>query len=381
MHSLSGLEISILVKEFENLEGAYIEKFYEIDKNIFRIRLKKESQINIECNIPNSIYRTRIIKHAETASNFAIAVRKHITNFKINKIYQLNNDRIIVFNIKSRDSEKNLIFEFFGKGNFIITDSEMKILLCYNMHNFKDRQVRPGIKYIFPKNDFVGNDISFFNSNFSKLKEQFIKHATENKKETFNHNQKLILFITKYLNFGPIYIEDALLRYGIDPKQDLLKIDNDKLIIDALATKFSNVNAVPIVYLKDNTIIDYSLLSLKKYENLETKKFNTFNELLDYIGENIVQANNLYSETQTAEIEEIENSIKKQKRLFEQNKKDMQNAKSAGEIIFRNMQLINLMLDETRSNKKISMNELNNLFPELKVLNIDLKKKIIIIDI
>ena len=37
MHDLSGLEINIILKEFNQLIGSYIDKFYEIDKNIFNI--------------------------------------------------------------------------------------------------------------------------------------------------------------------------------------------------------------------------------------------------------------------------------------------------------------------------------------------------------
>jgi predicted ribosome quality control (RQC) complex YloA/Tae2 family protein len=81
------------------------------------------------------------------------------------------------------------------------------------------------------------------------------------------------------------------------------------------------------------------------------------------------------------EIEETENSIKKQQKLFEQNKIELQAAKDAGETIFRNMQLINAVLAAARENKNITLDRLQEMFPEIKVLSVDLKKKTIDVEL
>ncbi len=375
MHSLSGLEISKLINEFTTLEGAYIEKFYEVQKNSFRLRMKKDTQINIECDIPNRIYLTSYITQLESATNFAIAVRKHISGLRVNKIYQLNNDRIVVFNLKGKETEKNLIFELFGRGNAIITDASMKILLCYDVHDFKDRQVRPGKEYSAPANSFV-DSVEEFARIFPKCKKEFIENAE------ISRTQKLIVFLIKYLNFGPIYIEDALLRAEINPKQDMQQPINDSKILAALSQEFNNPQYAYIIYFNEGRIEDYSILKLKKYEGFEKKEFLTFNELMDYISQNYVQP--LQSDAKLKDnpaIEEIENSIKKQHKLFEQNKIEMQDAKEAGEIIFRNMQLINAIIAVARENKNITLDELKGMFPDINILSIDLKKKAIKIEL
>ena len=375
MHSLSGLEISKLVSEFTSLEGAYIEKFYELQKNSFRLRMKKNTQINIECDIPDRIYITSYITQSESATNFAIAVRKHISGLRVNKIYQLNNDRIVVFNLKGKETEKNLIFELFGRGNVIITDTSMKILLCYDVHDFKDRQIRPGKEYISPANSFVSS-IEEFARIFPKCKKEFIENA-----ET-SRSQKLIVFLIKYLNFGPIYIEDALLRAGINPKQDIQQAIDDTKILSALSQEFNNLNPIYTIYFNEGQIEDYSILKLKKYKGFEEKEFLVFNELMDYIAQNYVQpAQPGAKQKLNPEIEETENSIKKQQKLFEQNKIELQAAKDAGETIFRNMQLINAVLAAARENKNITLDRLQEMFPEIKIFSVDLKKKTIEIEL
>ncbi len=385
MHNLSGLEISIIIKELKEITGSYIEKFYEIDKNIFRLKLSSQKiQINIESLIPGRINITSFIKKSETPTNFAIAARKQITNYIINNIYQLNNDRIIVFNLKNKDTEKNIIFEMFGKGNLIITDKSMNIILCYNIHDFKDRQIRPGKTYISPKNDFIGTDLDklkFILSDFKKSLEQ-------DRKSEEKVDDRLISILSKYLNFGPLYIEDALLSINLDPKIRISKINDYDIekIIQALKQELEYSSRIePIIYLNDsNQVLDYSLFKLKKYEESKQKTFNSFNMCLDFLNEfpelNLTKPSQ-QKEEQLKQIIGLENSIKKQHQLLKSNQDQMEINKLSGEIIFRNMNIINALIAELRNNNKISIEELQKIFPDLKILNIDLKQKTILIDL
>ncbi len=382
MHDLSGLEINIILKEFNQLIGSYIDKFYEIDKDVFRLKLSKEkNKINIGCILPNRINITSFIIKKETVTNFAIAVRKQINNYIINNIYQLNNDRIIVFNLKNKITEKNLIFEMFGKGNLIITDKLMNILLSYKIHDFRDRQIRPGKIYVKPKNNFLGSDLNKIEKIINDLEINLRENLTIK-----GFNNKLISLLSKYLNFGPLYLEDALLKENLDPKDQMSKPDKEKItkIIFALNKEFKNPKIQYLLYLDNNQIIDYSIFEIKKYQNLTKKIFNSFSSLLDFLSESeikFINSTSTQTDKQIKEILETENSIKKQHKLFKDNLEQMEINRHNGEIIFKNMTIINIIINELKKNQKISINELENMFQDIKIINIDLKLKKILIEL
>ncbi len=151
MRVLSAPELEILVRELQELNGFYIDRFYEVADGKFRIRLSKnKTQVNLQIILSHAINKTEYVEKQEEATNFALAIRKRIEGFLIEKIGQFNRDRIVIFALRKGDERLNMIIEMFGKGNLVITDSAMKILLAYMVNDFKDRSVRPGNEYKGP---------------------------------------------------------------------------------------------------------------------------------------------------------------------------------------------------------------------------------------
>ena len=152
MRALSNLELIELIKELQLLEGFYIESIYELDENRFRFKLsKKGEKLNLQLIVPYTLNTTQYIEIKEQATSFAMAARKRIENAVIEAIEQYNDDRIIIIRLKKRDERASIIIEMFGKGNLIIAGSDMKVMLAYKQHKFKDREIKNGLQYIPPK--------------------------------------------------------------------------------------------------------------------------------------------------------------------------------------------------------------------------------------
>lgn len=152
MRTISAAELSVLAGELKEFAGFYIEKFYETGEGGFRMKLKKEkAQANLQIILSHTINRTSYVERQGQPSSFAMAVRKRIEGFRIDSISQMGNDRIVVFALDKGDARLNLIVEMFGKGNFIIADSSMNILLAYRQHQFRERAVAKNIEYKPPR--------------------------------------------------------------------------------------------------------------------------------------------------------------------------------------------------------------------------------------
>ena len=123
----------------------------------------------------------------EKASQISMLLRKKIKGKKLMKVYQHNNDRIIVFEFNNF----KLITEFFSHGNFVLTDDNFKILFTFRKEVWKDRELKKGVVYKFPSNvikikkDFSPvseKEFNKFNSINKALDEFYVSQKKENKK-------------------------------------------------------------------------------------------------------------------------------------------------------------------------------------------------------
>lgn len=152
MRGISTREVALLAGELGSLAGYYIDKFYDMGDGRFRMRLSRKGEsMNLLCILCHTINRTSYVEKADAPSNFCMAVRKRVEGAVIRRVYQMDDDRIIVFSIERSGSPYNLIFEMFGKGNLVITDASMRISLAYMPHTFKDRAVQVNAEYTAPR--------------------------------------------------------------------------------------------------------------------------------------------------------------------------------------------------------------------------------------
>lgn len=152
MRVISTAELAVLAKELQEFDGFYIEKFYEVSENRFRLRLKRnKEQCNVQVILSHTINKTSYIEKQEQPTNFAIAVRSKIEGFQIREIRQLGDDRIVVFRLEKGDVEFNMIIEMFDNGNVILADKSMNIFLVYRNRQFRDRAIKPNVGYMPPK--------------------------------------------------------------------------------------------------------------------------------------------------------------------------------------------------------------------------------------
>lgn len=364
MREMYTLELIRLVEELNALEGFYIDQFYETEKNKFRLKLsKKGEKANLQSILPYSLNLTNTVEIKEDASDFSIAVRKRISGFKITRIEQYNNDRIILIRLEKADAQQNLIFEMFGKGNLIITDSNMKILVAYKVHVFKDRAVKPGSLYVQPKNQAVN---LFDSDGISAV----IKGASDSDKEG-----SILHYLAKRIGIGLIYIEEAMGRSGLTEtskikeltEKSAQKLSDETNIIIKECTK----TPVFFVYKKDGVITDFSLCKLSKYADSERLELDSLESCLDMIYENVQLSGELKSE----EEEKTRASIKKQEQILEEIDQEIEENRKSGEQIINNMHEINAIIESARSKKNPTVSDLSNPHGKIEVLSVNTKNK------
>jgi predicted ribosome quality control (RQC) complex YloA/Tae2 family protein len=366
MREISALELSILAQELQEFKGFHIDKFYEIGPGSYRMRISKDrGHADILCILKKMVCKASSVEAAETPTSFAMGVRKRISGFIIDSIGQMANDRILVFRLSKRDEKASMIFEMMGKGNLILTDKEMKITLASLQVDFKDRSMRVGNEYAPPKNEFV---------TYENLED--LTHRINDSEK----GMSLISVISRNINLGALYLEDALIRAGLDPRAKLSSISGTdaKKAIEGIREEIQRSKAGRyLIYLDGASAVDYSVCDIKKYSGLESKAFGSLQETLDAFYGMEPAVGPVESKAE----KELRASIERQKDLITSTAKEIESNKEIGEAIFNNMNNINLIIEELKRNKRITADELQAHVSKIKILGVDLKEKKVTIEI
>ncbi len=338
MREISSLELYRIAHELSFLEGSYLRKFYETGKGEFELLFYKSEPYFVYVKLLKSVNLTKYVGEHEKATQFAMQIRKRLENRKLEKVYQYNTDRILIFEF----GEYKLILEMFAKGNLILVDKEMKIIAPYKRIEYKERKIDYNELYKFPARGEVQS------------------------------TGKLIAVLSKKFDMGPIYVEDAILRHGLMPDENIENIDAKKM--EELEEYISGLReraleSKPLLYIKEQ---EYSLFPLEKYKGSEAKEYDSLSSLLDdfYISERGKE-----EKEEDKEREAIRKSIEQQKALIEKLEEEEKTYREIAEMILYNINELNELIDYIKRSRKPSVEELNAISGKIKVKGIDLKNK------
>ncbi|CAG0924813.1 unnamed protein product, partial [Notodromas monacha] len=183
--------------------GMRVNQIYDIDWKTYLIRLQRtEEKAVLLLESGNRIHCTNYEWPKQPApSSFAMKMRKHIKNKRLESLTQLGVDRIVDLQFGSGEASYHLIVELYDRGNMILTDHEYVILnLLRPRTDNEERRIAVGEKYPHEnaRLDYRMLDATSWEDAVSKAKP--------------NDNLKKLL--NPRLDFGPALIEHCLLEAG-----------------------------------------------------------------------------------------------------------------------------------------------------------------------
>ncbi|MDQ0972752.1 putative ribosome quality control (RQC) complex YloA/Tae2 family protein [Neobacillus niacini] len=274
--SFDGLFTKAMVDELtRTLKGGRINKVHQPYKNevILTIRANGVNQKLLFSAHP-SYARVQLTNEAyENPSEppmFCMLLRKHIEGYILEDVYQVENDRMIIFEIKGRNeigdvSYKQLIIEIMGRhSNIVLVDKTRNIILDSVKHvSFavnSHRAILPGQTYIYPpeqnkQNPFmVGTDeiLRKIDFNSGKLDKQIVEH---------------------FAGTSPLFAKEVIYQSGIANRATI------PTAFLQLIERIKSGELVPSIMSTDNKEVFY-LFPLQHIKG-EVKTFSTLSEMLD----------------------------------------------------------------------------------------------------
>jgi predicted ribosome quality control (RQC) complex YloA/Tae2 family protein len=335
--SFDGLFTKAMVDELaRTLKGGRINKVHQPYKNevILTIRANGVNQKLLFSAHP-SYARVQLTNEAyENPSEppmFCMLLRKHIEGYILEDVYQVENDRMIIFEIKGRNeigdvSYKQLIIEIMGRhSNIVLVDKTRNIILDSVKHvSFavnSHRAILPGQPYIYPPEQNKQNP-------FLAVEDDVLR------KIDFNSGKIDRQLVEHFAGTSPLFAKEVIFQSGIANRTTVPKT------FIQMIHKIKNGAIEPSILSTGNKDVFY-LFPLEHVQG-EVKSFSTLSEMLDrfYFGkaerDRVKQQGNDIEKLIINEKEKNEKKIEKLENTLREAEKAEQ-LKLLGELLTANL--------------------------------------------
>jgi predicted ribosome quality control (RQC) complex YloA/Tae2 family protein len=335
MAEISALDLHYILAELKALEGARVDKIVQPSKEeaVFQFFVSGKGKKILRIALPGFLYIAE--ERPETPEKlfgFCSALRKYLSNGKLEKIEQVGSERIAKLSFKSKEGQYFLFVEMFSKGNMILCRKDLSIIVPAVAYKTKEREVKAGVKYVIPK-----KDVDFFKITLSDVKNILKKQKQPASKA-----------LAVGFGFGGVYAKELCLLSGIGQDDENIGEKQAKSLLDSIKSITKKKIEARIVYDKGK-IKSVAPFELKAYENMKQEKAKSLSSAFEAVAK---------SEAPKKITKSGKNIAKLQKMISMQEEKILQLEKSAdenakkGELIYENYQLLKKILDEISSARK-----------------------------
>ncbi len=286
--AFDGIVISALAEELrEKLVGGRIVKISQPEKEELILTIKNYDQyrlfLSVGAGLP-LVYLTEENKPAPlTAPNFCMLLRKYLNSARILEIEQPEFERTLRMKIEHLNElgdlcVKYLIVEIMGKhSNIIFCDDELKVVDSIRHVSgmvSSVREVLPGREYFIPNTGDKTDPLTIG-------REAFVANV-------LSKPMAAAKAIYQSLNgISPQAANELCYRAGVDadrPSNTLSEVEKAALAehFERLKKLITEKQFTPLLYCKDEEPVEYAVMELQCYSEMETVEFDSVSKLLQH---------------------------------------------------------------------------------------------------
>ncbi|MBT4445772.1 hypothetical protein HOA92_01550 [archaeon] len=361
--TLSSVDLIALVSEFQILTRAKLQQLYHPSKTEFCLHF----------HIPGKgkqymrIIAGKMINFADekrssiNPSGLAMLLRKHISGAIVEKVWQKDSERIVVFDLAVRDKKFHLVVELFSKGNLVLCDNDWKILALQSWQLRQSGAVKMKQEFKFPDSRVDWKNIS--ESEFSDLIGK-------------SEKKNLATAIATDMGVGGLFAEEICIRSGIDSKKQVTEVvvDEIKKLYASLIGLIKELSeAKGFVYEKEISPVKISVPRVGKL--VEEKE--SLSLALDTV--NPLVKISPYDK----KIAKVVNIIKKQEEAIGNIDDAIEANSRKGDLVYEKYADISKLQEVVKTMSKTKdWDEIKKELESLKkVISVDLKKKTVVLDL
>jgi len=349
LDGMSSLDIAVLTAELDMIiKDSRINNIYQLNGKILLLNLRKPKGLreNLLIEAGRRLHTTTyIFEKPLKPPDFCMALRKYLRNGRIKKIQQYDFERIVELVVESKAGEYRLIIELFGEGNIILVDPDDKILHALTYKRMRDRNIIRGeiFKYPPPR----GRDPRTI--------------RCEDLEEIRKMGRiEVVRSVTRFLGIGGKYAEEILTRAGIQKNVSSSSLKDEELrsiyrSLQELLSETSINKKSPSIFVDEKgRWVDVSPVEMKKYSDLKSVQFKSFNEALDefYAKSFVKERISNVEETFEQEIARLERILRNQEGTLQKSRRQAETYRKIGEAIYLHLNEIQFLIQRIMSEKR-----------------------------
>ncbi len=150
--TLAGIELRYLVNQIsEATQDYYVSNIYGVTKDSILFKLHHTEKSDLFMMLSTSgVWLTSVKIDQMEPNRLLKRLRSDLLRLKIKKIEQIASERIAYFTFAGFDKEFVIVAEFFGEGNILLCNNEMKILALQHSIDVRHRKLGVGLVYTPP---------------------------------------------------------------------------------------------------------------------------------------------------------------------------------------------------------------------------------------
>lgn len=302
--TLAGIELRYLINEIsKKTKEYYVSNIYGISRNslLFKLHHPEKPDILLMFSTLGTWITTVKIDQIEE-NRLVKRLRNDLLRLRIFEIKQIGAERIAYITFSGNEQEFVLVGEFFGDGNIILCDKNMKILALLHSIDVRHRELNLGLDYQPPPQS--GLDV--FNITSKELL------------EVLSVTTPAVRWIGRTLGLPSRYAEEIIRLAKIDPQatgNSLSEKDVEMIFttIKSLTEKIVNGIHEPVLVRTEKSV-DVLPIALGQTENANFTKITSFMEGLDslFTEELLEEGKSTQANTVNQKIEEFEHKLEEQ---------------------------------------------------------------------
>jgi predicted ribosome quality control (RQC) complex YloA/Tae2 family protein len=327
---MSAFDVLRMVQDMQCLIGGFVDKVFQWEGNILlRINVQGVGKQELFFKGLKWLYMPEEKPEApDFPSNFAVYLRKNISNARIDRIEQKEFDRVVILHLQ-KGEDMQLIFEMFGGGNVLLV-SNGKIMNCLVSKTWRHRQIRPGAEHQFPPARFDPTIAS---------KEEFIGSIASSTSDT-------VRTLATAGNLGGQYAEEVCLRAEVDknrPASELADEDLERMYtITEQIVRMVRDEPSPTMIVEGEEAVDVSPIPLFQNEGRESKVFSTYSQALDtFLSLQKEAAEEAFVDP---EVQRLERLVTRQKDTIAQYMEEAEELRHKADVIYENYAKVDELL-------------------------------------
>lgn len=304
---LAGIELRYLVDQItKEVQDYYVSNIYGITKDSILFKLHHTEKPDIFMMISTfGVWLTSVKIDQMEPNRLQKRLRNDLLRLKLKKIEQIGAERVAYFTFTGFNKEFIIVGEFFGDGNILLCNNQMKILALQHSIDVRHRKLGVGLEYVSPPK--IGLDIfNISESDFDELKKSDLVCAK---------------WIGRTLGLPKKYAEGIFEIAKVDSKKICKELTNEEIkkIYDAtkkIVTDVITGKHEPIIVRNEKTeVLPINLSRIGE----DVTQVNSFIEGLDIVfTENLVEAGKSnQSSSAEKKIKELESQIAEQEKAIE----------------------------------------------------------------